>query len=285
MRRVAQKGAKMSPIVIILLVILAIALILLALVFPGKRKDIDDYISVKYAHRGLHDETKAENSLSAFRAAVDAGFGIELDIRLSKDKKLVVFHDDDLDRVCGVSGKVKDYTAEELSKMSLNGTGEGIPTFNQVLEAVDGRVPLLVELKEDSHDCAVSYAAEKRLTSYKGAFILESFNPFSVARMNKAFPEVCSGFLSMHFTKYDNNKGKILYFALEHLLFNRIANPAFIAYDHHDYSMPMLRLNRLLGARTFAWTVRSKEEELAAYDHGFDTVIFENYIPDKIDKK
>jgi glycerophosphoryl diester phosphodiesterase len=279
-----EKGVNMPPIVVILLVILALVAIFLAIIFPGKRKDMDEYISVKYAHRGLHNEERAENSLSAFKAAVDAGFGIEMDVRLSKDRKLVVFHDDTLDRVCGVSGKVVDFTADELAKLSLNGTGEGVPTLKEVLAVVDGKVPLIIEVKEDSGDAAVSAAVEKELFPYKGAFVLESFNPLTVARVSQSFPEVCSGFLSRHFTKDPEHKGNILYFALQHLLFNRICNPSFIAYHHEHYYMPVLRLVRLLGARTVAWTVRSKEEELAAYEHGFDTIIFENYIPAQMGK-
>ena len=274
----------MPPIVIILLVILALAAIFLALIFPGRKKDIDEFISVKYAHRGLHNAERAENSLSAFKAAVDAGFGIELDVQLSKDKKLVVFHDATLDRVCGVEGKVIDFTAEELSKLSLNGTGEGVPTLKEVLAVVDGKVPLIVEVKEEAGDAAVSAAVDKELLSYKGAFVLESFNPLTVARVSKSFPEVCCGFLSRNFTKDPKHKGNFLYFALENLLFNRLCNPSFIAYHHEHHYMLMLRLNRLLGARTIAWTVRSEAEERMAYDHGFDTVIFENYIPTKMDK-
>jgi glycerophosphoryl diester phosphodiesterase len=272
---------KMIAIPIIIVVLLLIYLFLIA---PKKRKDMEKFKSKMYAHRGLHNEERAENSLSAFKAAVDAGFGIEMDVRLSKDRKLVVFHDDTLDRVCGVSGKVVDFTADELAKLSLNGTGEGVPTLKEVLAVVDGKVPLIIEVKEDSGDAAVSAAVEKELFPYKGAFVLESFNPLTVARVSKSFPEVCCGFLSRHFTKDPEHKGNILYFALQHLLFNRICNPSFIAYHHEHYYMPVLRLVRLLGARTVAWTVRSKEEELAAYEHGFDTIILENYIPAQMGK-
>lgn len=259
-------------------IIALLVLLVVALIFPGRKKDIDEFISVKYAHRGLHDGEKAENSLSAFKAAVDHGFGIELDVRLSKDNKLVVFHDDTLDRVCGREGNVRDFTAAELATFKLLNTNEGIPTFDQVLELVDGKVPLLVEIKEFTSDSSVSEHVIKRLTSYKGAFIVESFNPLSIMRVAKAMPEICCGFLSRHYTNEEKHK-KPLYFALEHLLTNRICNPSFIAYDHKHYYMPMLQFARLLGARTFAWTVRSEAEEMLAYEHGFDTIIFENYIP------
>lgn len=259
-------------------IIALLALIVLGLVFPGRKKDIDEFIGTRYAHRGLHDDKKAENSISAFKAAVDHGFGIELDIRLSKDNKLVVFHDDTLDRVCGREGKVRDFTAAELATFKLSGTEDGIPTFDEVLKVVDGKVPLLVEIKELTNDSAVSLHAIKALSSYKGAFIVESFNPLTVGRVSRAMPEVCCGFLSQNFTKEEKNR-KPLYFILEHLLFNRICNPSFIAYRHDHHYMPMLKLVRLLGGRTFAWTVRSEAEEMLAYEHGFDAVIFENYIP------
>ena len=268
----------MPPIVVILLIILVLLAIIVALVFPGNKKDIDEFIGTKYAHRGLHDSEKAENSISAIKAAVDMGFGIEFDIRLSKDNKLVVFHDDTLDRVCGRPGKVRDFTAAELATFKLCGTEDGIPTFDEVLKVVDGKVPLLIEIKEDAGDSAVSLYAIKALSSYKGAFIVESFNPLTIQRVAKAMPEVCCGFLSRRYTDEEKYK-KPLFFALEHLLLNRLCNPSFIAYEHEDYYMPMFKLVRLLGGRTFAWTIRSEAEEMLAYEHGFDTIIFENYIP------
>ena len=268
----------MPPIVVILIIILALAAIVVALVFPGKKKNIDDFVDVKYAHRGLHDDTKAENSISAIKAAVEAGYGIEFDVRLSKDGKLVVFHDDTLDRVCGREGDVLDFTAEELATFKLNGTEDGVPTFDEVLAAVDGRVPLLVEIKEKSGDSSVSTATAERLKSYNGPYIVESFNPLSVKNASSILPNIACGFLSQNFTKKEECK-KPLYFALEHLLLNRLCNPSFIAYKHSHHYMPMLKFARLLGARTIAWTVRSQEEEDAAFANGFDAVIFENYIP------
>lgn len=270
----------MPPIVVILIVILILAAIICALVFPGKKKNIDEYVNVKYAHRGLHNGERAENSISAMKAAVEAGFGIELDVRLSKDGVLMVFHDDTLDRVCGREGKVIDFTAEELATFKLNGTDDGIPTFDEVLEVVGGKVPLLVEIKENAGDSSVSKAAAERLKNYSGPYIVESFNPLSVKNAASILPEVACGFLSRHFTKEEETK-KPLYFILENLLINRISNPSFIAYKHEDHYMPMLKLARLLGARTIAWTVRSPEEEKAAYEHGFATVIFENYVPEE----
>ena len=252
----------------------------LILVAPGKKMDIERFKSVKFAHRGLHNAERAENSMSAFGAAVDAGFGIELDIRLSSDGELVVYHDDDLKRVARREGLVKDFTADELAQMKLLDTDDGIPRFSDVLALVDGRVPLLVEIKENAGDSTVSAAAAKMLAEYKGDYIVESFNPLSLGNIKKKLPGATRGILSHKYYKYEPFK-KPLYFLLQLLLLNRICSPAFVAYDPKDADAISLRAARDLGAVTFAWTVRSEEEEIEAYKNGFDSVIFENYIPKK----
>ena len=115
--------------------------IFLFLIKPNrKREGMDEFVAIRYAHRGLHNEARPENSMSAFKAALDAGYAIELDVRLSSDGELVVFHDDTLDRVTSESGRVDARTAEELSKLHLLGTDDTIPAFKDVLALVDGRV-------------------------------------------------------------------------------------------------------------------------------------------------
>ncbi len=274
----------MKPWLVALLVVLGVLLLLfviyLVLIAPGRKNGIKKYKNVRFAHRGLHGEGRAENSLSAFRAAVEAGFGIELDVRLSADKVLMVFHDDTLDRVVGREGRVDSFTAEELSKMSLCGTSDGVPTFEEVLRAVDGRVPLLVEIKEDPGVSAVSLETVRMLSQYKGDYIIESFNPLSLATVKKGMPHVARGILSHRYYAYEPYR-KPLYFLLQCLLLNRVASPAFVAYDHRHSGALSLKLARLMGAVTFAWTVRSAEEEAAAYKNGFDSIIFENFIPEK----
>lgn len=258
-----------------LLVFLVLWLILVA---PGRKKNVRDFMGVSFAHRGLHGGGRAENSMSAFRAAVEAGFGIELDVRLSKDGRLVVFHDDTLDRVVGKEGRVADFDAEELGKMSLDGTSDGVPLFCDVLALVDGRVPLLVEIKEDAGDSRVSTAAAEMLSGYKGSYLVESFNPLSIANFSRRMPHVACGILSHRYYAYESYR-KPLYFLLQCLLLNRVCHPAFVAFDHrHARSIP-LRVARMLGAVTFAWTVRSAAEEEMARKNGFDGIIFENYLP------
>ena len=151
----------MKPVFIVLLSVFAALLffflLYLFLIKTGKRRSVmDEFKKVRYAHRGLHGEGAPENSLLAFKRAVDAGFGIELDVRFSSDKKLVVFHDATLERVTDVTGRVAEKTAEELQNIRLLGTEERIPTFLEVLGVVDGAVPLLIEIKEDAGEGGVA---------------------------------------------------------------------------------------------------------------------------------
>lgn len=267
----------MIAIPIILVVLFLLYLFLIA---PKNNKRMDEFKTKMYAHRGLHNDERAENSMSAFRAAVEGGYGIELDVRLSKDGRLVVFHDDTLDRVCGREGKVIDFTAEELAEFKLSGTEDGIPLFSDVLKLVGGKVPLLVEIKEDPGDHNVSLATCEMLRSYKGAYIIESFNPLSLKVVKERMPEIPRGILSHRYYEYENYR-KPLYFILQSLLLNFLCRPAFIAYDHKHAKAFGLRFARsFFGVPTLAWTVRSREDEQIARKNGFDGIIFENYIPE-----
>ncbi len=270
------------------LIIISSALLLLILgawiylIAPGSKRGMDEFIGVKFAHRGLHDSKYAENSLSAFARAVDAGFGIELDVRLSADGELVVFHDDTLERVCGDGRRVIDLTADELSKISLCGTPDTVPTFKQVLSLVNGKVPLLVEIKEGSGDSSVTEATVKMLKTYDGKYIVESFNPYSVKGAKLGLGKIPCGILATASYGESDKQYKLRNFALTNLLTNVICRPAFIAYDRRGGGAFSRFLSGLIfRAPRIAWTVRSKDEEREAYKHGYDTVIFENYIPEK----
>lgn len=264
---------------------LAILIFLLGLymLYPGKkRQQMEKYRSVKFAHRGLHDDEKAENSMSAFRAAKEHGYGIELDVRLSKDGELVVFHDDNLTRVVGKEGKVKDFTAEELKKMSLLGTSDGIPTFREVLDLIDGSVPLLIEMKANIGEGGVAEKLVEVIDGYKGDFIVESFNPITLRTLKKLRPDILRGILSLEYTKEDRYKGKLIYRLSENLMLNFLMRPDFIAYDRKGYTVKNLRrIRHKFGTPLIAWTVKTPEEEEEAIAHGFDTVIFEGYLSQK----
>lgn len=264
--------------------VLIVFAVWLFMITPRTRygREMEKFKRVKYAHRGLFDKDKAENSMSAFKAARDAGFGIELDVRLCADGSLVVFHDATLLRVCGVEGKVIDRTASELAALSLSGTGEGVPTFAEVLKLIDGAVPLLIEMKQEPGESGVAEALVKELAGYNGPFIVESFNPLALKALKKLNPAILRGMLSTEYTKDERYKGKVLYALLERLMLNFFARPDFISYDHKGYGVPNLRfIRRVFGTALLTWTIKSPEEEAAAISHGFDTVIFEGYIPEK----
>lgn len=251
-------------------------------ILPGRRNDeMERYRFRQFAHRGLHGEGVVENSLSAFKKAAEQGFGIELDIRLCRDGELVVFHDEDLFRVCGIEGRVVDYTADELASFKLGRTDEGIPTFRQVLELVDGAVPLLIEIKNDIGEGNVAEKFVQVIEGYKGEYIVESFNPLALRTVRKARPDILLGILSCQYSKEEKYKGKLLFRLLENLRFNFLFRPDFIAYERSGRANRPLRfLRKTFGTPLYAWTVRSAEEEREAISDGFDSVIFEGYIPE-----
>lgn len=245
-----------------------------------RKPDMKPFHNWLYAHRGLHDnETDApENSLKAFGKAVDAGFGIELDIQLTKDEVPVVFHDYSLKRICGVEGDVADYTYEELQQFKLCNSQESIPRLENVLKLVNGRVPLIVEFKIEGTDLSLCPIADELLKRYQGVYCMESFNPLAVwwYRMNR--PEVVRGQLSQAFLREKEYKGK-LYFALQHLLMNFLSKPDFMAYNHKHHNMLSRRICRSLYKNTaVAWTIKS-EQELAEAGKHFELFIFDSFIP------
>lgn len=246
-----------------------------------RRPDMKPFYKWMYAHRGLHDnETDApENSLKAFEKAVDAGFGIELDIQLTKDGIPVVFHDYTLQRICGAEGKVMDYTYEELQQFLLCKSKERIPKLEEVLKLVSGKVPLIVEFKVEWLDLSLCPMADELLKQYHGVYCMESFNPLAVWWYRKNRPEVVRGQLSQNFYRDGEYKGK-LYFLLQHLLMNFICKPDFVAYNHRHHNMLSRRIcRRLYGNTAVAWTIKSEQELQAAEKH-FDLFIFDSFIPE-----
>ncbi len=280
----------MHPAILITIIVIGSLTALFALLWllrlymlmPGRRgSEMEKYKSVRYAHRGLHDGGRAENSLSAFAAAKARGYGIEFDLRLSRDGILVVHHDATLNRTCGVEGRVIDKTAEELAALSLYGTPDGVPTFGQLLELVDGAIPMLIELKQAAGESGVAEAFLKEIEGYKGDFIVESFNPAVLKKVKRARPDIFIGILSCQYSKEKGFKGKPLYWLLERLYLNFLMRPDFIAYEKGGSETRTLRyIRRKFNTPLFAWTVQSAEEERKAYGDGFDTVIFEGYIPE-----
>ena len=229
-----------------------------------------------YAHRGFHSVDKGikQNTLPAFEAAIEKNYGIELDVQLSKDGQVVVYHDDDLFRLEKDKRQVSDCTLEELRTYQL-------PLLTEVLQTVDGKVPLIVELKNLPFKKLVSFCEQVYdiLKEYSGPYCIESFNPMIVAWFKKQAPEVMRGQLIQPTKEYPN---VWLGFFLNTYLYQFMTRPHFIAFElKTSHINPSFVINQLLGVQSALWTVRSPKEERA----NIDTYIFESYFPNESFKK
>ncbi len=239
----------------------------------------------RYAHRGLYDLSagRPENSMSAFRAAAEAGFGAELDVHRMADGSLAVVHDGDLTRVCGKSAQIEDLRREDLADYPLLGSGEAIPLLEQVLPLFEAaKTPLIIELKAArGNAAALTDAVMARLEGWKGTYCLESFHPGVLIRLRKRWPAVLRGQLSQRFGRGDRTgHGRLADWAMTHLLVCALGRPDFVAYNYKDKDEPSLRLmRRLYGVHEVYWTVRDRQTMLELESQG-GTVIFEGFVPE-----
>ena len=274
----------MTALYVVLMVIAVLIVLYFLAIKPrlSRQKQWAPFKGVYYAHRGLHDnESEApENSLPAFKKAVKAGYGIELDVQLTKDRVPVVFHDFTLERACGKPGKVYEYTYEELQQFPLFQSNERIPRFEEILKEVDGKVPLIVEIKLEWMDLTVCAFVDKLLKEYKGMYCIESFNPLVLTWYRRYHNDVLRGQLSDAFLKEGEYRG-VLYWILQNLLLNWMTKPDFVAYNHKYADNLSRRLCRKLYKNmAAAWTIKS-QQELEAAKEEFDVFIFDSFIPKK----
>jgi len=252
----------------------------IAVLAPGfaSKKRKQPFLGRNFAHRGLHspDKTIPENSLAAFRLAAEAGYGMELDVQLSKDGYVVVFHDDDLKRVCGIDHRVDELTLSELKELSLCGTQERIPLFVEVLSLVNGRGPLIVELKTGKRNKELCRKTKALLKNYPGEYCIESFDPTIVAWFRFHMPRVIRGQLATGIEEYKMKKP--IPFLLSHCLFNPLTRPQFIAYRIGKCPVSA-HMIEALGAMRVGWTSHD-----ASSEKGRDAVIFEFYRPERFFK-
>ena len=272
---------KLGKVLLTLLIVLAVLFTVLIAPRTIGAASLDHMEGYHYAHRGYHDGNVAvpENSLASFQAAIDAGYGIELDVQLSSDKIPMVFHDADLLRVCGVEGKIWDYTCQELQAMQLFGTEETIPTLAQALELIGGQVPILVEYKMDKVDTDVCAYSHELLKNYDGPYAVQAFHPFALFWYRQNAKDVPRGILAKNFIRDKQEKGKdpsIVDFLTTNLMLNVVGYPDFIAYDWQDADYFALKLCRLMGAPTSTWTLKDP----AHYEQvqgQFDLYTFEGF--------
>ena len=272
------KAKKILKIVVIFLLVLCLLATFLVAPRMFHKPDMSAFMGTNVAHRGYFDNEAGipENSLASFRAAIEKGFVIELDIQLSSDGVAFVFHDADLERMCGVQGKIWEYTAAELKEMKLFGTEETIPTFEETLALVNGQVPLLVEYKMDKVDTAVCAAGQALLDEYNGAYAIQCFDPRALLWYKKNAPQVARGQLAEKFWENEKYDGQPLYLVLTYMLTNVATRPDFISYKAIHKDNLSLKICRILGAKTACYTVKSAEE-LAYVNGDFDMYIFDSF--------
>ena len=227
-----------------------------------------------YAHRGLHKEGIPENSMAAFRAALEGGYGIELDIHLMADGNLAVIHDASLKRTAGADVQIEDLTAEDLENYRLEGTEEKSPLFTDVMALYEGKAPMIVELKpvNGNHD-ALAEAACELMKDYTGIFCMESFDPRCIAWLKKNRPQIIRGQLTENFWAHDKKLNPAIRFALTHNLLNFTTVPDFVAYKFADRkdSVTTALCRKAWDIQGVSWTIRSQED--------FDTAVEEGWLP------
>lgn len=222
------------------------------------KKDCSFLIQNIIAHRGMHNikEGIPENSMMAFEKAIKNNYIIELDVHILKDGNIVVYHDDNLKRLTGIDINIKDMKYVELKNIKLQGTEQEIPLLKDVLNFVDGRVPVIIELKYDNKCGLLENEVIKILKTYTGKYAVKSFNPLSVNYIRRRAPEIIRGQLSSDFKEEKINGFKK--FFMSNMLFNFISKPDFISYDVR--ALPNKRIEKIRHKKIIlGWTIRDKE--------------------------
>ena len=262
--------------------ILLILLVLYLLALRGRTDNpgMEELRRWNYAHRGLHGGSLPENSMAAFRAALDGGYGIELDLHLLKDGNLAVIHDSLLQRTTGAAGRIEDLTTADLKNYHLEGTEETIPTFREVLELFGGKAPMIVELKPvGGNHAALAAEACRQLESYSGAYCIESFDPRCLFWLKKHRPQIIRGQLSMNFFRHPEGQPLPIQAALTCHLLNFLSRPDFIAYKFADRNrLGCFLCRKLWHIQGVSWTLRTPAEHEQAQKEGWLS-IFEGFRP------
>lgn len=226
------------------------------------------------AHRGLFNRSDVpENSIKAFEACIQKGYAIELDVNMTKDGHLVVFHDNNLKRMTGIKHDITELNLNEIKKLKLLGTENKIPTLEDVILLLDGKVPLMIEIKRNDKYKELMPKLINMLDKYNGEYVVKSFDPRIVYWLKKNAPHVIRGQLA------DKNlrevKGRLMKFLLGKMFFNIFTKPHFISYQYTNMNSKMYNKYKRKGKAVAVWTVKSKEEYLKIKDI-CDMVIFEN---------
>lgn len=269
-------------IFIIKILCFLIVLYLIAIYPDTSRKDVFEPFEKKYiAHRGLFDNPSVpENSLSAFQKAVDNDFAIELDVQMTTDDQLVVFHDASLLRMCGVDRKLVDCSYEELSQLKLLNSDEKIPLFSEVLKVLKPDIPLVIEIKSEGRYIETTQKTIDMMKGYQGIYSMQSFSPWITRYLKMNAPQIIRGQLAYDCVRDKNSKLPVILEILgAYLMFDIYCKPHYIAYDHKTSdNLSFQIVSRLFKAECFAWTIQS-QEDLDKMKHLYRCFIFDSFIP------
>ena len=231
-------------------------------------KDLRFLKEYKIAHRGVHNDKVPENSLASFKKAIRENYAIEFDVHLLKDNTIVVFHDDDLKRMCNSNKKLKDLTLNEIKEYKLKESKEKIPTLKEVLSIINGKVPIIVELKSDRKVGLLENELVKELDNYNGLFAIKSFNPLIVNWFKKNRPDYIRGLL------VPNKKNNIKLFVLNKMFLLNICKPDFLSCNYNMYdNKKVIKFKK--EKPVLAWTINS-QKNYDKYKNKFDNLICNN---------
>ncbi len=265
----------------LIVILLIFVLYLLSLCGRTGHKKLNVLKKYHYAHRGLHGNGVPENSMQAFAAAKEHGYGIELDLHLLKDGSLAVFHDNTLNRTTGLDGRPEELCKDDLKSIYLEGTSETIPEFSQVLELYDGAAPLVVELKPVGKNHAeLARAACDALKDYKGDYCIECFDPRCLLWLKNNRPDIVRGQLSQNFFKSKDKLSLPIKFVMTNLLTNFLTQPDFVAYNflHRKSAISVSICKNLWRMQCVGWTIRSADTQKQVEDENWLS-IFEYFKP------
>lgn len=231
-----------------------------------------------YAHRGLHNAMDPENTIPAFKNALHYGFGVELDVHLSADGQVIVFHDDTLDRLTNQTGELSKKNASELTSLKILNTSYTIPLLSEVLEVINGQVPLLIEIKSIGFAGELEEKVYCLMKQYRGNFAIQSFSPFSIGWFKKNAPEILRGQLSSDFKNEAVSISFFKKYFVRKLWTNFLCRPHFISYEKKGVANGTVQRLRKKGVMALAWCVENNKEEIEVRAKT-DSIIFEGYLP------
>lgn len=266
--------------IIILLIILGVVLLFIMGIFiltkatPIEDGSLDWIKNIKISHRGLYNnEDIPENSLKAFKKSIENNVAIELDVQLSKDNEVVVFHDYNLERMTGANKDVNELNYIDILDLKLLNTKEYIPTLKEVLELVDGKVPVLIEVKNEDKVGVLESEVYNIIKTYKGDMAVQAFNPFVLSWFKKNAPEIARGQLSGSFE--DSDLVWYKKFLLKNLLLNFESKPAFISYEIDCLPKSIVKVQRNRNVPILGWTIKS-ESDIEKANINCDNIIYED---------